>query len=102
MSVKNCLAMAAFVVAGLCMPTPTPAPVLHVPAACVNQAQAVVSVSGSKIHLVKYHGQLESQSFAIRLRPGQHAAINVVVLAGSKRYVLRDTVCRSKNLRGTV
>ena len=98
MSVKSCLAMAAFVVAALCMPAPrpkpSPAPVLHAPTACVNQPQAWVSVSGQEIHLVEYHGVTQSQSFGIPLAPGQHAAINVVVLAGSHRYVLHSTVCR--------
>jgi hypothetical protein len=98
MSAKSCLAMAAFVIAALCMPArapkPSPAAVLHVPTACVNQPQAGVSVSGDNIHLVEYHGATQSQSFGIPLKPGQHLGINVVVLAGSKRYVLRSTVCR--------
>jgi hypothetical protein len=93
MSVKNCLALGAVIVAGVCLHAPTPAPVLHVPSACVNQAPAPVSVSGSKIHLVKYHGQIEPQSFAVKLKPGQHLAINVVVLAGSNRYVLHGGLC---------
>lgn len=96
MSIKTCLPLIALLVAGICVipPPVVVSPILHLPTACVQSAQANASVSGSKITLVKYHDQRQSLNFDFHLKTGQHKVVNVVVVSDGKRYVLRGTVCR--------